>query len=61
MLWRRLVDEHGMDDAALEAVRAGVEEELDEAIAWAKEQGHPAPEDALGDVYVDSIGGAALR
>lgn len=61
VLWRRLVDEHGMDDAALEAVRAGVEEELDEAIAWAKEQGHPAPEDALGDVYVDSIGGAALR
>lgn len=61
LLWRRLVTEHGLDSAAREAVLADVERELDAAIEWAKEGAHPQPEDALQHVYVDSIGGAALR
>lgn len=61
VLWDRLVKEHALDEAARDAVRADVEAELDAAIAWAKEQEHPEPEQSLEDVYVDSIGGAALR
>ena len=61
VLWDRLVKEHALDEPARGAVRADVEAELDAAIAWAKEQEHPLPEQSLEHVYVDSIGGAALR
>ena len=61
VLWRRLDAEHGLDDGARAAVLEDVERELDAAIEWAKEKDHPVPEDALDHVYVDTIGGAALR
>ncbi len=61
VLWRRLVAEHGLDDAARDALRAEVERQLDGAVEWAKEKDHPRPESAVEDVYVDSLGGAALR
>ena len=61
VLWRRLVAEHGLDDAARDALRADVERQLDGAVEWAKEKDHPRPESAVEDVYVDSLGGAALR
>ncbi len=61
VLWRRLEAEHGLGEAEREEVRAAVERQLDDAVAWAKEQEHPTPEYALEGVYVDTIGGAALR
>ena len=61
VLWRQLVGEHGLDDGARAEVQADVERELDAAIEWAREKEHPEPEDALAHVYVDTIGGAALR
>jgi pyruvate dehydrogenase E1 component alpha subunit len=56
-----LTAELGATEADLNGVRARVESRLDQAIEWAKEQEHPQPEDALDDVYVDSLEGAALR
>lgn len=50
-----------LGETVAESVRAEVEAELDAAIAWAGEQDHPHPEDALDHVYVDSLEGATLR
>jgi pyruvate dehydrogenase E1 component alpha subunit len=58
---RTLSENWDVSDAELDAVRSGVEERLEQCIEWAKEQEHPQPEDALNDVYVDTIEGAALR
>lgn len=61
LLAARLTGDLGASEADVAAVRADVDKRLDEAIAWAAEQPHPVPEDALDHVYVDSLGGAALR
>ncbi len=45
----------------VEAVRAAVEERLDQGVSWAEGRPHPRPEDGLDHVYVDSFEGAALR
>ena len=55
-----LADEYGVSGAAVEAVRDRVEERLDAAAQWAKEQPTPAATDALDDVYVETYEGAAL-
>lgn len=58
---RRLVDEQGFTQGDCDDVAARVEQRLDDAIAWAKLQRSPTPAEALDHVYVDSIGGKALR
>jgi acetoin:2,6-dichlorophenolindophenol oxidoreductase subunit alpha len=45
----------------VEAVRAAVEERLDQGVSWAEGRPHPRPENGLDHVYVDSFEGAALR
>ncbi len=57
----RLVSEHGVAQAELDEVAAGVERTLEEAAAFADASPHPAPEEALEDVYRQTVGGAALR
>jgi len=57
----RLREEFDVPEAELEAVRARVEERLDEAAAFAAAGTHPDPSQTLEDVYVDDIGGKALR
>ena len=61
LLWKRLVEETNATEANREQLRAAVEKNLNEAIEWAKDRARPKPEDGLEDVYVDSVGGAALR
>ncbi|MFC6886502.1 MULTISPECIES: thiamine pyrophosphate-dependent dehydrogenase E1 component subunit alpha [Actinomadura] len=61
LLAAKLTGDLGASEADVASVRADVDKRLDEAIAWAAEQPHPVPEDALDHVYVDSLGGAALR
>ncbi|MEU9844894.1 thiamine pyrophosphate-dependent dehydrogenase E1 component subunit alpha [Actinomadura sp. NPDC048032] len=61
LLAAALVADLGATEEDVAGVREAVETRLDEAIAWAAEQEHPRPEDALDHVYVDSLGGAALR
>ncbi|MGH3473117.1 MAG: thiamine pyrophosphate-dependent dehydrogenase E1 component subunit alpha [Nocardioidaceae bacterium] len=58
---RLLREQSGLDAAAVDGLRARVEARLDEAIEWAKQRHHPEPEDALEDVYADSLSGSALR
>lgn len=48
-------------EGELEAVRARVEERLDDATRFAAAGTHPDPSQTLEDVYVDSIDGKALR
>ena len=57
----QLVGEGVASDDDIEAVRLEVERQLDASVEWAKEREHPQPSDALEDVYVDTMGGAALR
>jgi len=57
----RLVSDHGVAQAELDEVAAGVERTLAEAVAFADASPHPAPEEALEDVYRQTVGGAALR
>lgn len=57
----RLVSEHGVEQGALDEVAAGIERTLDEAAAFAGGSPHPAPEEALEDVYRETYGGMALR
>jgi pyruvate dehydrogenase E1 component alpha subunit len=57
----RLVAEHGVGQADLDAAAAEVERTLEEAAAFADASPHPAPEEALEDVYGETVGGAALR
>lgn len=61
VLWRRLAEEHGLSEADLDEIHGNVEKQLDDSIEWAKERAHPEPVDALDDVYVDTLGGGALR
>jgi TPP-dependent pyruvate/acetoin dehydrogenase alpha subunit len=58
---RRLVEEHGVAQVALEAVASEVERVLDEAAEFADASPHPSPGEALEDVYLDPYEGAALR
>jgi TPP-dependent pyruvate/acetoin dehydrogenase alpha subunit len=57
----RLVEEHGVAQAALEAVASEVERVLDEAAEFADSSPHPSPGEALEDVYLDPHEGAALQ
>jgi pyruvate dehydrogenase E1 component alpha subunit len=57
----RLVDEHGVSQTALDDVAAEVERTLEEAAAFAAASPHPAPEEALEDVYTETHEGMALR
>jgi len=57
----RLRSELGVAESELEAVRERVERRLDEAAEFAAAGTHPDPEQAVEDVYVDSIDGKALR
>jgi acetoin:2,6-dichlorophenolindophenol oxidoreductase subunit alpha len=61
VLTRRLVADSVAREADLDETRASVESQLDESVEWAKGRAHPQPVDALEDVYVDSMEGAALR
>ena len=57
---RRLLDEGSRSDEELDALNRKVEHQLDEAIEFAKGSPHPAPEEALEDVFVESYNGRAL-
>jgi len=57
----RLASEHGVEQGALDEVAAEVETTLEEAAAFAEASPHPAPEEALEDVYRETYGGMALR
>ncbi len=49
--------DHGVDDDGLAGIREDAEARVEEAIAWAKEQPQPAPEDAHDDVFVNPPSG----
>jgi acetoin:2,6-dichlorophenolindophenol oxidoreductase subunit alpha len=57
----RLVGEHDVEQAALDELAGGVEQTLEAAAAFAEASPHPAADEALEDVYADTVGGAALR
>ena len=57
----RLVAEHAVAEAELDTIAAGVEQALEEASAFAEASPHPAADEALEDVYQETVGGAALR
>jgi TPP-dependent pyruvate/acetoin dehydrogenase alpha subunit len=57
----RLTADFGVAQDAIDAVRARVEQRLDEAAAFAAAGTHPDVSQTLEDVYVDSIDGKALR
>lgn len=57
----RLVDEHGVSQTVLDDAAAEVERTLEEAAAFAAASPHPAPEEALEDVYTETHEGMALR
>ncbi|WP_246999691.1 thiamine pyrophosphate-dependent dehydrogenase E1 component subunit alpha [Halosolutus gelatinilyticus] len=48
----------GVDDGDLDEIREPARDRVDEAIAWAKEQPEPDPEDAYEDVFVNPPSGA---
>ena len=50
-----------MAQQRLDEVAADVERELEEAAAFADASPHPAPEEALEDVYAETYEGTALR
>jgi pyruvate dehydrogenase E1 component alpha subunit len=57
----RLIAERRVEQAALDAAAAEVERTLEEAAAFAEASPHPAPEEALEDVYQETYEGMALR
>jgi pyruvate dehydrogenase E1 component alpha subunit len=57
----KLVEELGVEQARLDDVAAGVEQELEEAATFAGDSPHPDPEEALEHVYRETYEGAALR
>lgn len=61
VLSSHLLEEGSFTQTDIDETRSHVEKQLEDSIEWAKERTHPEPADALNDVYVDSIGGAALR
>ena len=56
-----LVTEHDVEQAMLDGVAAEIEQTLEDAAAFAAASLHPAPEEALEDVYRETYGGLALR
>jgi pyruvate dehydrogenase E1 component alpha subunit len=54
---RRMLAERLLDDAALERLRAEVEEELAAAVRFGRESPLPEPEEALDDLYATPLGG----
>jgi pyruvate dehydrogenase E1 component alpha subunit len=61
LLGGRLVSEHGFAQADLDDLAADVERTLEAAAAFAERSPHPEPVEAIEDVYLDPVGGAALR
>ena len=57
----RLASEFGVSDQELDAVRARVEQRLDDAAAFAAAGTVADTSETLTDVYVDDVGGKALR
>jgi len=57
----RLLEERGVAQETLDAIAAEIEQTLTEAAAYAESSPHPAPEEALEDVYRESYDGMALR
>jgi len=57
----RLVDDYGVSQTALDDAAAEVERTLEEAAAFAAASPHPAPAEALEDVYTETHEGMALR
>ena len=53
---RRLLDAELFDEAALQAIESGVQQQLDEAVAFAQAAPAPEPEEALQGVYADTHG-----
>ena len=51
-----LLDAGILDEAALDQIEAGVQAQLDEAVAFAKASPLPQPEEALQGVYADTHG-----
>jgi len=60
LLGKRLVSE-GVDQDVLDRLADEVEQQLEEAAAFADASAHPAPEEALEDVYSETYDGLALR
>lgn len=58
---RVLLDAGELDADGAAQLRASVDEQLDKAAEWAKEQPHPQGPEALDDVYVEDHEGTALR
>ena len=54
---RRLLSERVLDEAALERIRAEVEEELAAAVQFGRESPLPEPEEALEDLYATPFEG----
>jgi acetoin:2,6-dichlorophenolindophenol oxidoreductase subunit alpha len=57
----RLVAEHGVGQVDLDEISTDVEQTLEEAAAFAEASPHPAPEEALEDVFGETYAGMALR
>ncbi len=57
----RLVAEHGVEQEELDQAAADVERQLDEAAEYAAGSPHPKADEAIEDVYRETLGGAALR
>jgi pyruvate dehydrogenase E1 component alpha subunit len=53
----RLLAEGALDEAGLAALEREVEEELEAAVAFARESPEPAPEAAFEDLYASPLGG----
>ncbi|MFB6109051.1 MAG: thiamine pyrophosphate-dependent dehydrogenase E1 component subunit alpha [Haloplanus sp.] len=51
------LDAHGVDEATLSDLRETAHERVDDAIAFAKEQPHPDPEEAYDDAFSTSPAG----
>lgn len=60
-LYIAVLSERGISDDRIAEVRAAVEQQLDDAAAWAEEQPHPVPTESTEDVYVNDYEGKALR
>ncbi|GAB2550380.1 thiamine pyrophosphate-dependent dehydrogenase E1 component subunit alpha [Leucobacter ruminantium] len=60
-LYIAVLSERGISDERIEEVRAAVEQQLDDAAAWAEEQPHPVPTESTEDVFVNDYEGKALR
>jgi acetoin:2,6-dichlorophenolindophenol oxidoreductase subunit alpha len=57
----QLVAAHEIAQSELDEIATGVEATLQEASAFAEASPHPAPDEALEDVYSETYGGMALR